>query len=271
MPIAHRAKMAAQFRPRGQTPTPRDIPAGTFFAPCAFAIPSYDAIKSEVFGPILRIYAFEADELMALVDKINASGYGLTLAFIRASRKPLRRFARAHVGNVYVNRNQIGAVVGDAAVWREKGFRFTGPKAGGPHYLSGLPPERTYTCQHCRSGRQCSIDREFRMKIARVSSWIALALLAVRRAEPRAGHHDKTARHLQAFFRRTRGRSVPDGLGASGAVALSGQDQNKIVELDGSAYSRRMRIHRRPACCNLSQRFTRRVPVALVALEKCRS
>jgi RHH-type proline utilization regulon transcriptional repressor/proline dehydrogenase/delta 1-pyrroline-5-carboxylate dehydrogenase len=157
MLIAHRAKMTAQFRPVGETPTPRDIPAGTFFAPCAFAIPSFDAIKSEVFGPVLHIYAFEADELMALVDKINASGYGLTLGIhsrIEETIEAIRE--RAHVGNVYVNRNQIGAVVGVQPFGGE-GLSGTGPKAGGPHYLFRFASERTYTVNTAAAGGNAAL------------------------------------------------------------------------------------------------------------------
>jgi RHH-type proline utilization regulon transcriptional repressor/proline dehydrogenase/delta 1-pyrroline-5-carboxylate dehydrogenase len=149
--------MTAQFRPVGETPTPRDIPAGTFFAPCAFAIPSFDAIKSEVFGPVLHIYAFEAEELMALVDKINASGYGLTLGIhsrIEETIEAIRE--RAHVGNVYVNRNQIGAVVGVQPFGGE-GLSGTGPKAGGPHYLFRFASERTYTVNTAAAGGNAAL------------------------------------------------------------------------------------------------------------------
>ncbi|MBL8512902.1 MAG: bifunctional proline dehydrogenase/L-glutamate gamma-semialdehyde dehydrogenase PutA, partial [Betaproteobacteria bacterium] len=157
MLIAHRAKMTAQFRPVGETPTPRDIPAGTFFAPCAFASPSFDAIKSEVFGPILHIYAFEADELMALVDKINASGYGLTLGIHSRIEETIEAIrARAHVGNVYVNRNQIGAVVGVQPFGGE-GLSGTGPKAGGPHYLFRFASERTYTVNTAAAGGNAAL------------------------------------------------------------------------------------------------------------------
>ncbi|MBL8520448.1 MAG: bifunctional proline dehydrogenase/L-glutamate gamma-semialdehyde dehydrogenase PutA [Betaproteobacteria bacterium] len=154
---AHREKMASQFRLIGETPMPRDIPGGTFFAPCAFAIPAFDTIKSEVFGPILHVVAFEAHELMDLVDRINASGYGLTLGIhsrIEETIEAIRQ--RARVGNVYVNRNQIGAVVGVQPFGGE-GLSGTGPKAGGPHYLFRFASERTFTVNTAAAGGNAAL------------------------------------------------------------------------------------------------------------------
>ena len=157
MLVAHRQKMAAQYRLIGETPVPRDIPAGTFFAPCAFAIPAFDAIKSDVFGPILHVYAFEADELLSLVDRINASGYGLTLGIHSRIEETIEAIrARAHVGNVYVNRNQIGAVVGVQPFGGE-GLSGTGPKAGGPHYLFRFASERTFTVNTAAAGGNAAL------------------------------------------------------------------------------------------------------------------
>ena len=76
---AHRDRMEREYPLVGQASLPRDIPAGNFFAPCAFQIPSFDTIKSEVFGPVLHVLPFDGDKLMDVVDAINDSGYGLTL------------------------------------------------------------------------------------------------------------------------------------------------------------------------------------------------
>jgi RHH-type proline utilization regulon transcriptional repressor/proline dehydrogenase/delta 1-pyrroline-5-carboxylate dehydrogenase len=157
MLIAHRDRMSREFRQIGQTQLPRDVPAGHFFAPCAFAIPRFDSIKSEVFGPVLHVHAFEADELMAVVDAINASGYGLTLGIhsrIEETIEAIRR--RARVGNVYVNRNQIGAVVGVQPFGGE-GLSGTGPKAGGPHYLFRFASERTFTVNTAAAGGNAAL------------------------------------------------------------------------------------------------------------------
>jgi RHH-type proline utilization regulon transcriptional repressor/proline dehydrogenase/delta 1-pyrroline-5-carboxylate dehydrogenase len=157
MLVAHRENMARQYRQIGQTPLPRDIPPGTFFAPCAFAIPSFDAIKSEVFGPILHVYAFESGELMGLVDAINASGYGLTLGVHSRIEQTIAAIrARARVGNLYVNRNQIGAVVGVQPFGGE-GLSGTGPKAGGPHYLFRFATERTFTVNTAAAGGNAAL------------------------------------------------------------------------------------------------------------------
>jgi RHH-type proline utilization regulon transcriptional repressor/proline dehydrogenase/delta 1-pyrroline-5-carboxylate dehydrogenase len=88
-----------------------------------------------VFGPVLHVVRYAADKLDKVCDAINATGYGLTLG-IHSRIEETAAFvrARAHVGNIYVNRNQIGAVVGVQPFGGE-GLSGTGPKAGGPHYL----------------------------------------------------------------------------------------------------------------------------------------
>lgn len=157
MLIAHREKMASEFRQIGQTRLPREIAAGYFFAPCAFEIPTFDSIKSEVFGPILHVYSFAGENLMEVVDQINASGYGLTLGIhsrIEETIAAIRK--RAKVGNVYVNRNQIGAVVG-VQPFGGDGLSGTGPKAGGPHYLFRFASERTFTVNTAAAGGNAAL------------------------------------------------------------------------------------------------------------------
>ena len=157
MLVAHRERMASQFRQLGQTPLPRDVPPGFFFAPCAFEIPAFDTITSEVFGPILHVYAFDGAELMAVVDAINASGYGLTLGVHSRIEETIEAIrARARVGNLYVNRNQIGAVVGVQPFGGE-GLSGTGPKAGGPHYLFRFASERTVTVNTAAAGGNAAL------------------------------------------------------------------------------------------------------------------
>ena len=152
MLLAHRERMSQQFKAIGETRLPKDIPPGHFFAPCAFAIESFDDVKSEVFGPVLHVLPFEAEQLMDVVDAINASGFGLTLGIHSRIEETIRAIrARARVGNVYVNRNQIGAVVGVQPFGGE-GLSGTGPKAGGPHYLFRFASERTFTVNTAAAG-----------------------------------------------------------------------------------------------------------------------
>ena len=111
---------------------------GAFVRPAAFEIRRLADLKREVFGPVLHVLRFGADDLDRLVDDINGLGYGLTLGVHTRIDETMERVARrARIGNIYVNRNQIGAVVGVQPFGGE-GLSGTGPKAGGPHYLSAL-------------------------------------------------------------------------------------------------------------------------------------
>jgi RHH-type transcriptional regulator, proline utilization regulon repressor / proline dehydrogenase / delta 1-pyrroline-5-carboxylate dehydrogenase len=108
---------------------------GWFVGPAAIAVDGIDDLAEEIFGPVLHIATFEAGEIDALVDRINARGYGLTFGLqTRIDSRVEKIAARIHAGNVYVNRNQIGAVVG-AQPFGGEGMSGTGPKAGGPRYL----------------------------------------------------------------------------------------------------------------------------------------
>jgi len=114
--------------------TPRGAAGPTHQVPIAFEIERIADLKDEVFGPVLHIMRWSGD-VDAVVDQINALGYGLTLGVqTRIDSRALRIADRARVGNVYVNRNMIGAVVGVQPFGGE-GLSGTGPKAGGPHYL----------------------------------------------------------------------------------------------------------------------------------------
>ena len=99
-------------------------------------------LKREVFGPILHVVRFDGERLGEVCDAINATGYGLTLG-LHSRIKATADFVdkRVRVGNIYVNRNQIGAVVGVQPFGGE-GLSGTGPKAGGPHYLQAFAVER---------------------------------------------------------------------------------------------------------------------------------
>jgi len=116
---------------------------GTFFAPRAYEIASLDVLHKEIFGPVLHVIRWKASELDAVIDAINATGYGLTLGVHSRIDETIEKIARrVRVGNCYVNRNQIGAVVG-VQPFGGQGLSGTGPKAGGPHYLARFAVERT--------------------------------------------------------------------------------------------------------------------------------
>ena len=102
-------------------------------------------LKEEVFGPVLHVLRYDSGELEALLDRINELGYGLTLG-IQSRIEQRAEFIRERirVGNVYVNRNMVGAVVG-VQPFGGCGLSGTGPKAGGPHYLLRFTTEQTHT------------------------------------------------------------------------------------------------------------------------------
>ncbi|MBZ8133698.1 bifunctional proline dehydrogenase/L-glutamate gamma-semialdehyde dehydrogenase PutA [Afifella sp. IM 167] len=109
---------------------------GTFVPPVALSLERFSQLGQEIFGPVLHVIRFKAKDLDKVVEEINAAGYGLTLGIhSRVDQRVERICDRAHVGNIYVNRNQIGAVVGVQPFGGE-GLSGTGPKAGGPHYLT---------------------------------------------------------------------------------------------------------------------------------------
>jgi RHH-type proline utilization regulon transcriptional repressor/proline dehydrogenase/delta 1-pyrroline-5-carboxylate dehydrogenase len=133
-----RARIAAHLaahRPTAQL----SAPAGGFFlGPAIIALPSIESLRAEIFGPVLHVVKFDAAEIETVVERVNALGYGLTMGLHTRLEDRVRRVvARARVGNLYVNRNQIGAVVGVQPFGGE-GLSGTGPKAGGPLYLRRL-------------------------------------------------------------------------------------------------------------------------------------
>ncbi len=131
--------------------------AGTFVAPLAVQIDSIGVLEREVFGPILHVLPYRSRDLEALVDAINGTGYGLTLGIHSRIDSTVRRVAsRVTAGNVYVNRNMIGAVVGTQP-FGGCGLSGTGPKAGGPRYLHRFAQERTLTVNTSAVGGNASL------------------------------------------------------------------------------------------------------------------
>ncbi|MTB67803.1 trifunctional transcriptional regulator/proline dehydrogenase/L-glutamate gamma-semialdehyde dehydrogenase [Providencia sp. wls1943] len=115
---------------------------GTYVKPTLIELDNIGELKKEIFGPVLHVVRFKRDELEQLVDQINAAGYGLTLGVHTRIDETINQVvAKAKVGNLYVNRNMVGAVVGVQPFGGE-GLSGTGPKAGGPLYLYRLLSER---------------------------------------------------------------------------------------------------------------------------------
>ena len=134
------------------------VPAeGNFVAPVAFEVGSIRDLPGERFGPVLHVARFAIDELDRVVDDINATGYGLTMGVhTRIDSRAQRIRERCAVGNLYVNRNIIGAMVGVQPFGGE-GLSGTGPKAGGPHYLARFATERVYTVNTAAAGGDLSL------------------------------------------------------------------------------------------------------------------
>jgi RHH-type proline utilization regulon transcriptional repressor/proline dehydrogenase/delta 1-pyrroline-5-carboxylate dehydrogenase len=120
-------------------------------APVVFEIGRIADLRDEVFGPVLHVVRWGGD-VRLVVEQINALGYGLTLGIqTRIDRRAQAIADAARVGNVYVNRNMIGAVVGVQPFGGE-GLSGTGPKAGGPHYLLRFCAEQTVTVNTAAAG-----------------------------------------------------------------------------------------------------------------------
>ena len=154
---AHVAAMKRKGHAVWQRQLPAECKAGHFVAPAIIEIGSIRDLAGENFGPVLHVARFKAEELAQVIEDINAVGFGLTLGLhsrIDATRKLVE--AKARVGNFYVNRNQIGAVVGSQPFGGE-GLSGTGPKAGGPHYLARFATERVTCIDTTAAGGNASL------------------------------------------------------------------------------------------------------------------
>jgi RHH-type proline utilization regulon transcriptional repressor/proline dehydrogenase/delta 1-pyrroline-5-carboxylate dehydrogenase len=139
---AHKARMYREAKVLADLKMPEKCLAGTYVTPAVFEIDQIMRMGGEVFGPILHVIRYQQGHLDKVIDAINGTGYGLTLG-LHSRISAVADFVaeRARVGNLYVNRNQIGAVVG-AQPFGGEGLSGTGPKAGGPHYLPRFATER---------------------------------------------------------------------------------------------------------------------------------
>ena len=140
---AHVERMGKEARIVHRCKLPKSAEGGTFFAPTLIEIDSIDVLEREVFGPVLHVMKFKGKKLDETVQAINSTGYGLTMGLHSRIDSRARGLVEASgAGNVYVNRNMIGAVVG-VQPFGGRGLSGTGPKAGGPNYLQRFGAEYT--------------------------------------------------------------------------------------------------------------------------------
>jgi RHH-type proline utilization regulon transcriptional repressor/proline dehydrogenase/delta 1-pyrroline-5-carboxylate dehydrogenase len=140
--LRHIEKLRTHSRPIGEAKVPA---SGNYVTPIAFELPLEQLPNVEVFGPILHVCSYRRQELGKVLQWIRDTGYGLTLGIHSRIQSFVDQVVReARVGNIYVNRSMIGAVVGVQPFGGE-GLSGTGPKAGGPHYLLRFAVERTVT------------------------------------------------------------------------------------------------------------------------------
>lgn len=152
--LAYCARMEKEGRLIARLDTPGE---GRFVAPHIFRVSGIGEMEREMFGPILHVATFEADEIDRVILDINAKGYGLTFGLhTRIEARVQHIVDGIHAGNIYVNRNQIGAVVG-VQPFGGQNLSGTGPKAGGPHYLPRFATEKTVTVNTTAAGGNASL------------------------------------------------------------------------------------------------------------------
>lgn len=165
----------------------REWQSGTFVAPTLIELDDFAELQKEVFGPVLHVVRYNRNQLPELIEQINASGYGLTLGVhTRIDETIAQVTGSAHVGNLYVNRNMVGAVVGVQPFGGE-GLSGTGPKAGGPLYLYRLlanRPESALAVTLARQDAKYPVDAQ--LKAALTQPLNALREWAANRPELQA-------------------------------------------------------------------------------------
>jgi len=146
-----------------QLPVPEGLGYGSFFPPSLIELQSLSQLTEEIFGPVLHVIRYREPELDQVIAAINATGYGLTLGIhsrIDSTFNTIRQNVK--VGNIYVNRNMIGAVVG-VQPFGGNGLSGTGPKAGGPNYLRRFVIEQTVTINTAAiGGNACLLAQDLR-------------------------------------------------------------------------------------------------------------
>jgi RHH-type transcriptional regulator, proline utilization regulon repressor / proline dehydrogenase / delta 1-pyrroline-5-carboxylate dehydrogenase len=140
-------------------PLPPSCANGSFLAPHIVEIDDFASLDEEHFGPVLHVMRYSVDQLHATIDAVRHLGFGLTMGIhSRIDARARHIFERSAVGNTYVNRNMIGAVVG-VQPFGGQGLSGTGPKAGGPHYLLRFAVERVLTTNTMARGGNIDLLR----------------------------------------------------------------------------------------------------------------
>ena len=154
---AHLDELKGKGRLLAEIDLPGDAERGHFVKPSMYEIKSLKELDREHFGPILHVVRWKSGELGKVIEEINATGYGLTLG-LQSRIDTTRQYVEAHarVGNLYVNRNQIGAVV-ESQPFGGEGLSGTGPKAGGPHYVARFATERVTCIDTTAAGGNASL------------------------------------------------------------------------------------------------------------------
>ncbi|MFU8895453.1 MAG: bifunctional proline dehydrogenase/L-glutamate gamma-semialdehyde dehydrogenase PutA [Gammaproteobacteria bacterium] len=155
--VAHADRMEQEGRVIARCRLPEAATHGTFIAPMVVRLDSIAQLEREVFGPILHVVRYAAEDLDKVIAAINATGYALTFGVhSRIDARAREVFAKIKAGNVYVNRNMVGAVVG-VQPFGGSGLSGTGPKAGGPGYLHRFMTERTLSINTSAVGGNASL------------------------------------------------------------------------------------------------------------------
>ena len=154
---AHLDELKSMGRLLAEIELPESTAHGYFLKPSMYEIKSLKELDREHFGPILHVVRWKSGELDKVIESINATGYGLTLG-LQSRIDTTRQYVEAHarVGNLYVNRNQIGAVV-ESQPFGGEGLSGTGPKAGGPHYVARFATERVTCIDTTAAGGNASL------------------------------------------------------------------------------------------------------------------
>lgn len=156
--LAHCQAMKAIAQRFYQVPVDEAVmEQGTYVPPSVFQIERIDQVGEEHFGPILHVIPYVGKQLDAVIREINSTGYGLTFGIHSRIQETVSYVCeRVQAGNLYVNRNMIGAVVG-VQPFGGRGLSGTGPKAGGPHYLARLCSEQTLSVNTAAAGGNTSL------------------------------------------------------------------------------------------------------------------
>jgi RHH-type proline utilization regulon transcriptional repressor/proline dehydrogenase/delta 1-pyrroline-5-carboxylate dehydrogenase len=248
--VEHCRRMTEQGRVLKTLRVPAD---GLFVAPTVIELDGIEQLEEEIFGPVLHVARFAAADIDAVVDAVNAQGYGLTFGMhTRVDSRVERVVKRIHVGNIYINRNQIGAVVGTQPFGGE-GLSGTGPKAGGPWYLprfTAAPmqlaepaPSTAVTrlavealvakARHLRASRQ-PVDEDLLRRIARLQGldWRVESILGMETMPGPTGETNQLSAHPRGVVLCLGpGR---EALLAQALTALAQQNRVVMIDADGA-------------------------------------